>query len=209
MTTHRFLARPIAAAVAALALSSFAVQAQSPAASACPDQAISPDNLAANPSFELPAVGVPVGEFACWQSGDAVPAQSAAAGWQMHTDNAGSRVCSRLVHSTAPGPGGKRMLAFQASGSESGLVQAQGLDPTKAFMFSVWVLVRSGQVAIASRGMNGGPVAWTTKVGEWEQLRVCTNSLSNTDLLSIYNQAADGGTFLVDRVELREIPIRE
>ena len=203
MTTHRFLARPIAATVAAFALSSFAVQAQSPAASACPDQAISPDNLAANPSFELPAVGVPLGEFACWQSGDAVPAQSAAAGWQMHTDNAGARVCSRLMPGGAPGPSGRRMLAFQATSTEGGLYQAQALDPSKAYMFSVWVLVRSGQVVIQSRGFIGGPVAWTSKTGEWEQLRVCTNSLANTDALVVFNQAAGGGTFLVDRVELR------
>jgi hypothetical protein len=197
------------AAATTLAITGAAAMAASPAASACPDAAFITGNLAFNPGFESPAPGVAAGAISCWQGGDAVPAQSAAAGWLMHSSNAGARVCSRLVDSTVPGPGGRHMLAFQAGGNEGGLYQAQALDPSKAYMFSVWVQVRRGQVAIASRGMMGGPVAWTTKVGEWEQLRVCTNSLANTDLLSIYNQAPDGGTFLVDRVELREIPIRE
>lgn len=209
MKTRRLNALRLVAAATALAMTGSAVLAASPAASACPDMAFITGNLATNPGFETAATGVPAGAMRCWQNGDPAPAQSAAAGWYMHSDNAGSRVCSRLVDSTVPGPGGRRMLAFQAGGNEGGVYQLQALDPTKAYMFSVWVLVRRGQVAIASRGMVGGPVAWTSKQGEWEQLRVCTNSMANTDMLSIYNQAPGGGTFLVDRVELREIPIRE
>lgn len=186
-----------------------AAHAASPAASACPPNAFLSGNLAVNPAFEQPAPGIAAGELACWQGGQALPARSAAAGWLMHTDNAGTRVCSRLVSGSAPGPGGARMLAFQAGAAEGGVYQSHALDPAKAYMFSVWVQVRSGQVAIQSRNMIGGPVAWTTKVGEWEQLRVCTNSLANTDALVIYNQAPGGGTFLVDRVELREIAVRE
>lgn len=205
------LQRPmhVLAAAAVWASCVAAAHAASPAASACPDQAFLSDNLAVNPSFEMPATAVAPGSSICWEGGSAASTQSAAAGWQMHTDNAGARVCSRLVAGSAPGPGGRRMLAFRAGGQEGGIYQSQGLDPRKAYMFSIWVLARSGQVAIATRGMIGGPVAWTTKTGEWEQLRVCTNSLTNTDLLSVYNQTAGGGTFLVDRVELREIPIRE
>ena len=30
-----------------------------------------------------------------------------------------------------------------------------------------------------------------------------------TDTMLIYNEAAEGGTFFVDRIELREMPIRE
>lgn len=207
-TTRRRTLRGIAAATA-LSVASSAVFAASPAASACPDYHFLSGNLAVNPSFELPAPGTGLAASVCWRAGMALPASSAAAGWLMHTSNDGARVCSQLVAGSAPGPGGERLLAFQAGGNEGGVYQAHALDPAKAYMFSVWVLVRSGQVAIQSRGMTGGPVAWTSKIGEWEQLRVCTNSMANTDMLAIYNQAPGGGSFLVDRVELRQIPIRE
>lgn len=205
--TQRAL-RAIAAATA-LGITSSAVLAASPSASACPGPGFFSGNLAVNPNFELPAPGASPAAAVCWRAGMPVPAQSAAAGWLMHTSNEGARVCSRLMSGSAPGPGGARVLAFQAGGNEGGIYQAQPMDPAKAYMFSVWVLVRSGQVAIQSRGMIGGPVAWSSKIGEWEQLRVCTNSMANTDMLAIYNQAPAGGSFLVDRVELREIPIRE
>jgi hypothetical protein len=184
-------------------------QAASPAASACPPVSFLSGNLAVNPEFELPAAGAAAGSLVCWQAGLSLPAASAADGWLMHTDNAGTRVCSRLVNGGAPGAKGARMLAFQAGAAEGGVYQSHALDPARAYMFSVWVQARRGQVVIQSRNMSGGPVAWTTKVGEWEQLRVCTNSLANTDALVIYNQAPSGGTFLVDRVELREIAVRE
>lgn len=207
-TLPRRVLRGIATATA-LSVASGAVFAASPAASACPDYTFLSGNLAVNPSFEQAAPAASPYAPVCWQGGMTTPPNSAATGWLMHTSNDGARVCSRLVPGSAPGPGGARMLAFQAGGNEGGIYQAQALDPAKAYMFSVWVLVRSGQVVIQSRGMIGGPVAWSSKIGEWEQLRVCTNSMANTDLLAIYNQAAGGGSFLVDRVELRQIPIRE
>jgi hypothetical protein len=71
------------------------------------------------------------------------------------------------------------------------------------------VYVKSGQVAIQSSATTGGPVAWSSKTGEWEQLRVCNNSQFGADQLVIYNQASAGGKFYVDRVGLREIPVRE
>lgn len=202
---------PRAAALAAALSVAFAASAQaaSPAASACPDYFFLSGNLALNPNFETPAAGVPIGTAKCWQNGDPFPVSSAAANWQMHSSNAGAPVCSTLVAGSAPGPGGSHLLAFRAGGNEGGIYQSHALDPKKAYMFSVWVMVRSGQVAIQSRATTGGPVAWTSKIGEWEQLRVCTNSLSNTDMLVVYNQAANGGLFYVDRAELREIPIRE
>lgn len=194
---------------AALTASLSSAFAASPAASACPDGAFLSGNLALNANFETGIAGPAANAAVCWQLGDPVPALSAAADWQMHTDNVGSRVCTRLVPGSAPGPGGSRMLHFQAGGAEGGIFQAHALDPAKAYMFSVWVRVLSGQVVIQSRGMTGGPVAWSTKIGEWEQLRVCTNSLANTDALVVFNQAPAGGSFLVDRVELREMAIRE
>ena len=211
MTSHHFKPLWLLAAASALAVASSAAVAQSSAASSCPGFSISPTNVAVNPGFELPAANVPMGSQTCWQSGDALPSNSAAAGWLMHTDNAGSRVCSRLIESTTPGPNGRRMLAFRAGGNEGGLYQdVRGIvDPARAYMFSAWVFVRSGKVGMSGTGNIGGPSSFTTKIGEWEQLRVCTNSRAVTDILSIYNQDAAGGTFFVDRVELREIPIVE
>lgn len=201
---------PARATLAALLATALGIaQAASSAASACPPASTLSGNLAVNPEFEQTAAGVVAGSLVCWQAGQPLPATSAAGGWQMHSDNAGTRVCSRLVNGGAPGSKGARMLAFQAGAAEGGVYQSHALDPARAYMFSVWVQARRGQVVIQSRNMIGGPVAWTTKVGEWEQLRVCTNSLANTDALVIYNQAPGGGIFLVDRVELREIPVRE
>ena len=211
MTTHRFKPLWLLAAASALAVASSAAVAQSSAASSCPGFSISPTNVAVNPGFELAAANVPLGSLKCWRNGDPLTANSAAAGWQMHTSNSGATVCSRLVESTAPGPNGRRMVAFRAGGNEGGIFQdVRGIvDPARAYMFSAWVFVRSGKVVISGTNRVGGPASFTTKIGEWEQLRVCTNSQAVTDILSIYNQDADGGTFFVDRVELREIPIVE
>lgn len=187
--------------------------AQSPAASACPDYSFPggspPPNLAANPSFETAAAGVPVGTVTCWpRSSD----QSAAAKWLMHSNNPpnSAPVCSALVPADPHiGPTGHYMLAVKAGANEGGVYQGLTLDPSKAYMFSVWVKVLKGKVAIQSRGMVGGPVSWTTKTGEWEQLRVCTNSRTNTDMMVVFNQDPNGGVFYVDRAELVEVMTRE
>lgn len=209
MSTSHF--QPLLALAAASALACSAALAQSPAASQCPGFSISATNLARNPGFESAAPGVPAGVATCWQIGDALPANSAAAGWLMHTSNDGARVCSRLVDSSTPGPNGRRMLAFRAGSNEGGIYQdVRGLvDPARAYMFSAWVFVRSGKVGMSGTGSVAGPSAFSTKLGEWEQLRVCTNSRAVTDILSIYNQDPAGGSFFVDRIELREIPIVE
>lgn len=176
--------------------------AASPAAPACPPISFLSGNLAQHPGFE--AAG-PDGPAVVWQDGDPVPPPSAAAGWLMHTSNDRATVASQLTPSTAPGPHGTYMLQFWAGGNEGGIFQNLDLPPDKTYMFSVWVLVRRGQVAIQSNGGVGGPVAWSTRRGEWEELRVCTNSLFSTNSLVIYNQDPNGGAFFVDRVELREI----
>ena len=199
--------RLIVLAAALVAASAGSAQAASPAASSCPTQFFLSGQLAQNPSFEV--LG-PDGSPTCWEPGDPTPPPSAADGWTMHTSNSGAKVCSALVPSTAPGPAGQRMLVFHAGGNEGGVFQDHlELPPNKTYMFSVWVFVRTGQVAIQSNGGVGGPTAWSTKHGEWEELRVCTNSLFSTNSLVIYNQDPNGGEFAVDRVELREIPTLE
>jgi len=192
-----------------LALTSLRAHAASPAASACPPRVLLSANLAHNANFDVPDAGVPLGSQTCWQSGDPVPPPAAADSWFMHSDNAGARVCSRLVPTTTPGPSGPRMLRVAAGGGEGGVYQNVALDPHKSYLFSVWVFVRTGQVVIQSHTTTGGPVAWSTTQGQWEQLRVCTNALSSTNVLGITNQDLNGGVFFVDRVELHEIPTVE
>lgn len=185
MTTHHFQPLRLLVATSTLALACAAATAQSSAASHCPDFSTSPTNVAVNPGFELPAADTRAGEAVCWQIGDPPPASSAAAG--------------------------RHMLAFRAGASEGGIDQDVRaiVEPARAYMFSAWVFVRNGKVGPSGTHVVGGPASFTTKVGEWEQLRVCTNSRAVTDILPIYNQDPAGGTFFVDRIELREIPIIE
>ena len=203
---RRTISRAVALASALSVAFATSARAASPAASACPDYFFLSGNLALNPNFETPAPGVPIGSAKCWQNGDPSPVTSAAANWQMHSSNAGAPVCSTLVSGSAPGPGGSTLLAFRAGSNEGGIYQSHALDPKKAYMFSVWVMVRSGQLAIQSRGMTGGPVAWTSKIGEWEQLRVCTDGSFPPGWFFVYNQDPTGGAFYVDKVEIRPIP---
>jgi hypothetical protein len=118
-----------------------------------------------------------------------------------------------LVHSTwepstLPIGGMGRMFHIQAQGPESGVFQPfQMPNGAHSIMFSVWVTVVSGQVAIGTNAMvNVGPYAWSSKTGEWEELRVCTNG-SPVDMLFIYNEnwAMNVGEFFVDRVEVKVI----
>lgn len=192
--------------VALLAAAAPAAQAASPAASLCPSYYFLSSDLGINDSFETPAPSVPLGTKTCWQAGGAPNPVSAADSWYMHSSNAGAKVCSKLMASTAPGPRGKEMVQFIAGGNEGGVYQYLNLDPAKSYMFSVWVYVRSGQVAIQSNNMTGGPGAWSSKIGEWEQLRVCNNSQFSANSMWIVNEDPNGGTFYVDRAEVREIP---
>jgi hypothetical protein len=194
-------------AVAALALATpLAGMAQSTANAACPNYFVGADNLAANPNLDEPDPRVNLGAQFCWRAGEPPQLHSAAAGWSMHTNNVGAKICTRLRPGSAPGPGGTQMVQVKAFGNEGGIYQDVVTDPAKSYMFSVWIWTASGQVGIQSNSFVGGPVAFTSKTKEWEQLRVCTNGLTTTNQLVIYNQAPDGGTFYVDRVELREIP---
>jgi hypothetical protein len=173
------------------------------AATACPPfNFVSNINLARNPSFET--IG-PNGLLTNWQQGDPIPSQSAARFWLMHTNDAGDTVRSRLVQTNVPGPGGSRMLHFRAGGNEGGIIQQLPSAPAK-LMFSAWVYVRRGQVALQPNSGTTGPVAWSTKLNQWEQLRVCTDGTVPTGFFAIYNQDPQGGEFFVDRVEIRRTP---
>lgn len=192
-----------AAAALSFAVTTPAAMADPGAANACPPYGFLDNiNYAVNPSMEV--LG-PNGSPTTWFNGMFTPAPSAAQGWYMHSSNAGATVTSELVATNVPGPGGTKMLRFIAGGNEGGIYQRTNLPPIK-LMFSAWVKVRRGHIALQAQGGNTGPVSWSTKLGEWEQLRVCTDGTVPTDLLVIYNQAPTGGEFYVDRIEVRKIP---
>lgn len=177
--------------------------ASSPASINCPPVGFVTGNTAANPGFENAQPGVPVGATTCW-SPRGGSTDSAAANWTMHSSNGGAKVCSTLVPSSAPGGKGGLMLQFSAGGNEGGVFQPIPNNAGKTYMFSAWVKVSKGQVALQPNGGAAGPVSWSTKKGEWEQLRVCTDATGVSDAMVIYNQDPAGGLFYVDRVELRE-----
>lgn len=174
--------------------------ADTPAALMCPPMSfVTGINLAKNPSFES-GTGPK-----SWPPGPTPPV-SAATGWLMHTDNFGSTVTTSRVTSTVPGPGGAKMLHVRANGNESGVYQQIPSAPNKV-MFSVWVYVTKGQVQIGANSTTPfSPYSHSTKIGEWEQLRVCTDGTYPTQYFYIYNQARGGGSFVADRVEIKQIP---
>ena len=192
-------ARAVAMAMACLApLGSIAEQAAAPS---CPpygfvNQPSNLVNLAKNPSFER-CIGpqTAIGSFT----------PSAAADWVMHSDNYNAKVFSECVVTHAPGPNGARMLHFVAGGGEGGVIQFMDSPPPKV-MFSAWVFVTKGMVQIQPHGGAGGPVAHSTKHGEWEQLRVCSDGSVATNAYIILNQDPAGGDFYVDRVEVKALP---
>jgi hypothetical protein len=170
------------------------------AASQCPPyNFINSVNLALNPSFER------CSGPKSWKAGDPYHAPSAASDWVMSTSNAQDPVFSECVVTTAPGPNGAQMLHFVAGGGEGGVIQFLPSAPAKV-MFSAWVYVKSGHVVIQPHGGGGGPSAWSSKLGEWEQLRVCSDGSVATDAYIIVNNDAAGGEFYVDRVEIRQTP---
>jgi hypothetical protein len=173
------------------------------AATQCPPYSfVNNINLAKNPSFE---VAGPNGPSTTWQAGGPDYPPSAANNWLMHSSNSRATVSSKLEPTNVPGPGGARMLHFIAGGNEGGIYQRWDSAPAK-LMFSVWVFVKTGHLAVQANAGTSGPSAWSTKHNEWEQLRVCTDGTVPTGYFIVWNEDASGGDFFVDRVEIRETP---
>jgi hypothetical protein len=158
-------------------------------------------NLAKNPGFDI-CSSQPV---ICQGAGCASSPPSAAADWRMHTDNSLSKITTQCVPSKVPQNGGTKMLQVTASKQEGGVFQQLPASQARR-MLSAWVLVRRGHIVLQLQGGNTGPVAWSTKIGEWEQLRVCTDGTVPSDLIVIYNEDPNGGIFYVDRIEVRNTP---
>ena len=208
MASHRLSLPTVQSApVAGKALSAgAAVTNLSPgpaAATNCPPFSfVNNTNLAKNPSFEV--VG-PNGPSTTWQAGGPDYPPSAANNWIMHSSNQRATVSSKLESTNVPGAGGAKMLHFIAGGNEGGVYQRQDNAPAK-LMFSVWVFVKSGHLAVQANAATSGPTAWSTKHNEWEQLRVCTDGTVPTGYFAVWNEDPNGGDFFVDRVEIRETP---
>lgn len=180
------------------------IRAEPASATLCPPMGF-PDplqNLASNPGFEISCSTIAV---SCQGPTCNPPPPSAAAGWTMHSDNSGSKITTKCVPTKVPEKGGAWMLQVITNGYESGVFQT--LPPSQARrMFSAWVRVRKGLVQLQLQGGATGPAAHSTKIGEWEELRICTDGSVDSYVVVIYNQAKGGGTFEVDRVEVRDTP---
>jgi hypothetical protein len=173
------------------------------AATSCPPYSfVNNTNLAKNPSFEVPG---PNGPSTTWQMGGPDMPPSAANNWFMHSSNQRATVSSNLVPTNVPGTGGSKMIHFIAGGNEGGIYQRLESSPAK-LMFSAWVFVRRGHVVLQPNGGNQGPSSWSTKLGEWEQLRVCNDGTLPTGYFAIWNEDPAGGEFFIDRIEIRETP---
>lgn len=198
---------------AALQFAATNVAADPGAALACPPIGfLDTINLAQNPSFEM--IGSNGNPSIC-PAPCVSSVVSAAAAWTIHSSNQGDAISTRVEpltalaprlvpYGTAP-PEGTQMLHVIAGGNEGGVFQNLAAPPAK-MMFQVWVYVRSGKVAIQPHGTNVGPTAWSSKLNQWEELRVCTDGTVPTNSLVIYNEAPAGGEFWVDRAEARAIP---
>jgi hypothetical protein len=137
---------------------------------------------------------------------------SAAKNWFLHGDNEGDPVTSSLIattvpHGTDPGEGSK-MIHIDAKGNESGVYQILPVELVHSkLMFSVWVNVKKGHVAIQLGSFVGGPAGWSTKHNQWEELHICSNGNPDApaqDSIFIVNEDPAGGHFDIDRVEVRE-----
>ncbi len=189
--------------IATLAMPS-AGRAEPGAANICPQITISPtapQNLAQNPGFEISCNPASCTEGNC--------GASAALHWRLHAgDHQGAfTTTSCVTPSQVPEKGGQKMLRVTTNGPEGGVWQA--LTPSsKNTMLSVWVRVRTGQVVIQLhtnelQAGGPGPKAWSTKQGEWEQLRICSADGVNVDRIVIYNQDLRSSIFDIDRVEVK------
>lgn len=207
----RIIGRPATVLAAALAtvLGAAPAMAAATAAAICPPFSFANAvNYALNPSFE--DVGA-AGPTSTCPSPCVITKPSAASNWTMHSDNIGSAVSTSLVSPSTVPPGtgpaaGARMLRVTAGGNEGGVFQSIVQPPTGRVMITAWVYVIEGKVSMTMNTNNLGPAAYSTKTGQWEQLRICDALGVPNDVLAIYNQipaAQGGGEFFLDRVEIR------
>lgn len=180
------------------------IQLSGQSAGSCPDYVLpGGPNLLRNPDFELTG---PCGLSTWWLGPNLhnCGVRSAARDWTIHSSNDDDPVWTTHLPSTLPIGGGARMIRIQAQGNESGVFQPLpgGL---KKVIATVWVYVRTGRIVLGVQAMTIGPYAWSTKVNQWEQLRVCTNGAVPVDTFFVYNENPAGGDFYVDRAELKAI----
>jgi hypothetical protein len=172
----------------------------------CPPHTVSKINLVKGNSFAGGGFEN-CGLKKTWTEANPGNGLSANTHWSIHSNNPPSKpVMTECITSTAPGANGRTMLHVEAGANESGVFQ--DLRPTVPLkvMFSAWVFVNKGRVWIQAHGGGTGiPAAASTKQGQWEQLRVCTDGTLAPDIFYIVNQDAAGGDFYVDNVEILEI----
>ena len=198
----------VAAVLAMFAISIFAQQklthslsvAEPELASPCATPSFDPflyPNMLKNPSFNT--VG-PLGITTSWTGPMPYPfPPSAAADWGAHNSNFGAVISTRMMPST--GPQGPRMLYIRTGGNEGGVIQTFSSEHSGSakIIGAAWVFVRHGNAQIGIHA-DGAPsvYALSTKIGEWELLKVCSDGNSTNSMFFAINQDANGGDFYVD-----------
>ena len=93
------------------------------------------------------------------------------------------------------------MLYIRTGGNEGGVIQTFSSEhPGSAKIIgAAWVFVRHGNAQIGIHA-DGVPTvsAFSTKVGEWELLKVCSDGNSTNSMFFVINQDANGGDFYID-----------
>jgi hypothetical protein len=124
---------------------------------------------------------------------------SAAQEWLMHNNNFGATITTRMIPST--GPQGPRMLHIRTGGTEGGVMQnfTSKHKGTGKIVGAVWVFVNKGKVQLGIHA-DGSPTAsvMSTKIGQWELLKVCSDGNSANSIFFVLNQDPDGGDFFID-----------
>jgi hypothetical protein len=154
-------------------------------------------NLLKNFSFN--SVG-PMGTTTTHSGALPVPFPSSAAqDWLMHNSNSGATITTRMIPST--GPQGPRMLQVRTGGTEGGVIQNFSSKHKGAgkIVGAVWVFVNKGKVQLGIHA-DGSPTAsvMSTKIGQWELLKVCSDGNSSNSMFFVLNQDPDGGDFFID-----------
>lgn len=124
---------------------------------------------------------------------------SAAQEWLMHNSNSGATITTRMIPST--GPQGPRMLHIRTGGTEGGVIQnfSSKHKGTGKIVGAVWVLVNRGKVQLGIHA-DGSPTAsvMSTKIGQWELLKVCSDGNASNSMFFVLNQDPEGGDFFID-----------
>jgi hypothetical protein len=133
------------------------------------------------------------------------PGLSAASGWRVWSDVAGTTFTSQLLESNAPGGSGN-MLYVSTSNYSSGIYQMfPMIDAPNGVIASVWINVISGYVGMAIVGASTN-YTWASTGTGWQQLTFTGTGPVNE--IAIYNWSSGGASFYLENASVVDPPAR-